>query len=686
MSQIHPDLTHPKYRPDIDGLRAVAVLSVVAFHAFPNWIQGGFIGVDVFFVISGFLISTIIFENLDRGSFSFLEFYARRIRRIFPTLLLVLTACAAFGWFALLAEEYKQLGKHIAAGAGFVSNFALWKEAGYFDNSADTKPLLHLWSLGIEEQFYIIWPLLLWFAWKRKRILPVVILVIAIVSFYLNISGIKQDATAAYYAPQTRFWELLSGSLLAWLTTCQTAKYSSIRAKVDGWLASLFRKGKEADGKTLANVLSILGLSLLAYGFWRIDKYVGFPGKWALVPVLGAVFVIAAGSGGWLNRILLSNKIAVWFGLISFPLYLWHWPLLSFARIVQSEAPSRKLRVAAVVLAICLAWLTQKLVEQHLRRGGNGRLKVAFLVAAMMLVGSLGYVDFRQEGLPARFPQEVRSVFDTPDFSHASFPMERNCTRYSGGKFLSVCTENQAPILFVMGDSHAGAFFSGLNDLQRDYVFGLDTAIGCGNAPYLVPGDYGDGAWCDSSQARNGFNLFALEKISEIKPAIVILHARWAYDLYNTDQPSMVRKLRETIRRISKASPASKIMVVGPVPNWKTSPQRELYLSWRRSHVGLTGQPLPTRLKDGLVPEIKEWDEAMSRAVPKMGATYISAYKTLCNADGCLARVGSTANEVTATDYGHLSPAGSIYLTRQLKSAVFSLLPAEPQARHTEAE
>jgi peptidoglycan/LPS O-acetylase OafA/YrhL len=149
-------LTHPKYRADIDGLRAIAVLAVVAFHAFPNGLKGGFIGVDIFFVISGFLISTIIIGSLERGSFSFSEFYARRLKRIFPALLLVLAACFVFGWFALLADEYKQLGKHIAGGAGFVANFMFWQESGYFDNAADTKPLLHLWSLGIEEQFYIV--------------------------------------------------------------------------------------------------------------------------------------------------------------------------------------------------------------------------------------------------------------------------------------------------------------------------------------------------------------------------------------------------------------------------------------------------------------------------------------------------------------------------------------------------
>lgn len=161
------------------------MLSVLAFHAFPSWVNGGFIGVDVFFVISGYLISTILFENLERGTFSFAEFYARRVKRIFPALLLVLIASYAFGWLALLGDEYKQLGKHIVAGAGFISNFVFWNEAGYFDNSAETKPLLHLWSLGIEEQFYIVWPLLLWFAWKRKFSLVTITVLIALLSFYL---------------------------------------------------------------------------------------------------------------------------------------------------------------------------------------------------------------------------------------------------------------------------------------------------------------------------------------------------------------------------------------------------------------------------------------------------------------------------------------------------------------------
>ena len=196
------------YRPDIDGLRAIAVLAVVAFHAFPNWLKGGFIGVDIFFVISGYLISTIIFLQLEKDSFSFYRFYARRIRRIFPALILVLATVFCIGWFVLIADEYKQLNKHIAYSAGFTTNFILLNEGGYFDNLADTKPLLHLWSLAIEEQFYIVWPFLLYLSWKCRLNLFAIAIFVAMISFYLNIDGIEESSIATFYSPHTRFLDI----------------------------------------------------------------------------------------------------------------------------------------------------------------------------------------------------------------------------------------------------------------------------------------------------------------------------------------------------------------------------------------------------------------------------------------------------------------------------------------------
>lgn len=207
--------THLKYRPDIDGLRALAVLSVIGFHAFPNFIPGGFVGVDIFFVISGFLISTIILDGLERGNFSFLDFYSRRVRRIFPALLSVLVGCTIFGWFALIPEENALLGKHVAAAAVFTSNFLLWSESGYFDVNSEMKPLLHLWSLGIEEQFYALAPAVFLFVYRKRISFRIALTALIILSFCINLSILNTFPVANFYSPLSRMFELLIGSLLA---------------------------------------------------------------------------------------------------------------------------------------------------------------------------------------------------------------------------------------------------------------------------------------------------------------------------------------------------------------------------------------------------------------------------------------------------------------------------------------
>ena len=446
-------LSHPKYRPDIDGLRAIAVIAVVVFHAFPNFLKGGFIGVDIFFVISGYLISTIIFENLDKRTFSFTEFYVRRIKRIFPALVLVLIVSLAFGWFTLLDDEYRQLGLHTTAGAGFISNFILWNESGYFDNASDTKPLLHLWSLGIEEQFYIVWPLLLWLAWKFKFNLVIVTILIATVSFILNIKGVKTDIVATFYSPQTRFWELLTGSLLAWMTLFKSNTLSG------SFFASIpIYKPQIKDGKRLSNFLSSAGLLLLVFGFWQISKESNFPGYWALAPVLGAAFIISAGSKAWCNHLLLSNNVVVWFGLISFPLYLWHWPLLSFARIIEGEIPNLNIRILAILLSIILAWLTYELLERRIRFGGNDKIKVILLATLMIIVGYVGYSIYSKNGLPSRpYNQKFISYKESikvPERSSECFEIPYAYKKPENW-FCSLGKVNAPVKYFAYGDSHA---------------------------------------------------------------------------------------------------------------------------------------------------------------------------------------------------------------------------------------
>ena len=375
---------HPTYRSDIDGLRAVAVLSVVIFHAFPQILPGGFTGVDVFFVISGFLISTILYSNLEAGRFSILDFYGRRIRRIFPALILVMAACYALGWFVLLPDEYAQLGKHMAGGAGFVQNFVLWSESGYFDNAAETKPLLHLWSLGIEEQFYIVWPILLWIGYRLRLNLLSITLLIAIISFVLNIRGINvtKDLTATFYSPQTRFWELLIGATAAYLTLYPSDKLKAFFSRGLTAVKSAFKtlvwsraklmqmQSTPASGSpNWANIYSVAGLLILLLGMALINKHRAFPGWWALMPTIGSVLLIIAGPRAIINRTLLSNKLMVSIGLISYPLYLWHWAILSFLRIMQGEVPLWWHRAIAVLLAVVLSILTYKFVEKPIRFG-----------------------------------------------------------------------------------------------------------------------------------------------------------------------------------------------------------------------------------------------------------------------------------------------------------------------------
>lgn len=455
---------HPAYRADIDGLRAIAVLSVVAFHAFPSSLRGGFVGVDVFFVISGFLITSIILNSLKRGDFSFTEFYAHRIRRIFPALILVLTASYIFGWFVLLPEEYKLLGKHIAAGAGFVQNFVLYEEAGYFDTVSELKPLLHLWSLAIEEQFYLLYPLLIWGAWRIRANVWMVIAIIGLLSFGLNVYGVWKDAAKTFFLPQTRFWELLAGGGLAYFCLAKQGHVTNwLNQKISHHVASRCNWLMDKQDAVFSNALSVLGGGLIMVSVIGLHKGNAFPGWWALLPVIGAALVILAGSKAWLNRNVLANRPMVFVGLISYPLYLWHWPLLSFARIAVSEMSSMKARMVAVGLSFLLAWLTYHFIEKPVRYGRKTWLKTAILCLLVGITGFVGFNAYDRNGLPFRLKdQEIVSKL----FPWKKLQNDYCVQRYANLKDVQYCLlSNDAPArVAIIGDSHANHLYPGLSE------------------------------------------------------------------------------------------------------------------------------------------------------------------------------------------------------------------------------
>jgi peptidoglycan/LPS O-acetylase OafA/YrhL len=364
--------TSAPYRADIDGLRGIAVLAVVAFHAFPEVCPSGFVGVDVFFVISGYLISGIILADIASNRFTYRSFYSRRIRRIFPSLAVVLVACLSLGWLYLLPDEFLSLGKQTAGSAAFLGNFIAWRQTGYFDQIGDLNLLVHLWSLGVEEQFYLIWPMLL-AGFVARRWISALTGLIAL-SLALNVIFVSRSPDATFYLPASRLWELLIGAFLA------AAEHQHSRFAV--MTRRLFRLEN-------SQWCAVLGVLALAASLIFIDETRRFPGWWALLPTLGAAALILAGPTAWPNRHVLSSAPLVLIGLISYPLYLWHWPLLVFGRIL-TESPSRNSQAVLVALAFILATLTYRLVERPIRFGLRRAFVVPGLSLALVLIGVTG--------------------------------------------------------------------------------------------------------------------------------------------------------------------------------------------------------------------------------------------------------------------------------------------------------
>jgi peptidoglycan/LPS O-acetylase OafA/YrhL len=618
---------HPKYRPDIDGLRAIAILAVVGFHAFPEWVHGGFVGVDIFFVISGFLISSIIFGNLEKNTFNYRDFYARRIKRIFPALILVLATSYAAGWYLLLPDEFKQLGKHIAAGAGFVSNLVLWNEAGYFDNASSTKPLLHLWSLGIEEQFYIFWPLLLGLVWRYRLNFLAITILIAVASFAVNVLTVASNQVADFYSPLSRFWELMTGGVLAYLT---------------------LHKPHHLPKNT--NTQSIIGLLLIVVAAASINQASAFPGWWALLPTAGAFLLISAQPTAWVNRHLLGNRVLVWIGLVSYPLYLWHWTILSFLRITESGIPSVKVRIAAVLASLFLAWLTYWALEKPVRFRANGNWIIAVLCALLALIALAGFNAYQRDGLG------FRMMKISPELMGYKPDLARDwrlglCFLEDSDRFSAACLEHRKPLVFLWGDSHAAALYSGLRRLQNDFQFGIAQYTAAGCEP-LIGRYFADDKLC------KGINDADLAMIAKIKPEFVLLHANWQEINVHRSHINDLADLEVTISSLKKIGIAH-IVLLGPVPAWKEDLPRIIFSYYRKEH-----RKPPLRLPMQDADAARRLDAAMHKLAAAQGIRYISSLDILCNPDGCLTRTAADSVDIMTMDTGHLTPAGASYLAR----------------------
>lgn len=426
-----------------------------------------------------------------------ISFYARRVRRIFPILIVVLLTCITAGWLIMTPNEYQLLGKHIAGGSVYISNILLWKESGYFDVSSEVKPLLHLWSLGIEEQFYIIWPFVLLLLLKLTFRLDTFILLFIVASYVLNVFMVKTHATGTFYSPPTRFWELAIGGFLACIHYQGSSFWEKVALKTGAVLNTLVyadpHKGNEV--KISRDLLSILGLVLILVSIIAFHTGMHFPGKKALVPTLGAFFLIAAGENAVVNKRLLSLRIMVFIGLISYPLYLWHWPLLSFARIIYGEVPPRSVRIGLILLGFLLSWITYRFIEPPLRWGKHSRIKAVCLFVTLLCIGCVGLKIYNNNGCPERIGITTEDIHRDNELNQIIAEGAKRCRqilpdyeRYYANKDECIFQkENKKNTIALFGDSHSRYLSYGLLDhLNAHYPKeGLVRFSVAGTAPFI---------------------------------------------------------------------------------------------------------------------------------------------------------------------------------------------------------
>ncbi|MDB4675979.1 acyltransferase, partial [Akkermansiaceae bacterium] len=482
------------YRPDIDGLRAIAVLGVLFFHAGLGF-QGGFVGVDVFFVISGFLITSLILRDLREGTFSFVDFWARRIRRIVPALAVMTLAVIVIGYFVMFPSYYESLAKNVITLVLCVSNVKFWRDTGYFDTASNEKPLLHTWSLSVEEQFYFIIPIALFLVFRLKReklALPLIILT-CVMSFAASVYASVNHPSANFYLLPTRAWELGVGSLLAFAGPIKNPK--------------------------LREFSSFVGLTLIIGCYFLFPEGVSFPGASALPPVLGAALLIWSGIGHdnlpTINRFITLKPI-VGIGLISYSLYLWHWPIFAYQKHLGYSADSEAIQFSLLVISFLPAWLSWKYVETPFRikrvlQTQRGIIQFGGITVMTLLV--FGGLLWKSNG----FPQRLLPSYEAQQFYNLS------TKRYFGDGDFDLGIKNQSPSFVLWGDSHAMSLAEAFDqEALRKNISGKFYGRS-GTIPFLdvtMP-----------TSRKHEENQKIAEKISEIGPSCVFLAARFAYTI-----------------------------------------------------------------------------------------------------------------------------------------------------------
>ena len=659
------------YRPDIDGLRAIAVLSVVVFHLNEYILPGGFVGVDIFFVISGYLISIILKNDIERNTFSILNFYDRRIRRIFPALVVMTLVTTVACYFLLLPDSFLHFGRSLAAMGFFSTNILFYLQHDYFAGPSELKPLLHTWSLSVEEQFYLLYPIFLLIFIKRSRgILIFALVAITCISYGVNEYYTRVSPTVSFYIPVARAWELMAGALIAFST--KEIRFSKIQT----------------------NVLSIFGLSLIVFSLFYINSQSRFPGTVVLLPVIGTCILLLTGSNRHgLANVLINNAPFVLVGKISYSLYLYHWPALVLLKyyLVRDLHFSESLSVLFVLLIVSYA--SYRFVENPFRQ--REKIQTRYIFASgmifLLLCISSGILFSVTRGLPERFePSIVKLTEKTKN------PWRGNCLSKSAADIVAgdYCVHgNRDNINFaIVGDSHADALIPAIIesidlDLNGVAVF---TKKSCRpfydalsiSVKYLkiLPTHSSDESSNRVNDLNNSCGRFMREtyaKIEELNIDHVLLHGRWSLQYFGTrpkspaicyfDQAHPYCSLEnnkeifsEYLSKTLDSFKGKSVTLIGPVPSYPYEVPEAL------GRARLFGN-LPT---DDLQFTLRglEVDEELKRLTEKgRNIEYVSIYEELCSETECT-REGKGRSYYN--DSNHLSLYGGLVFKEKIAASL----------------
>ena len=637
-----------QYRAEIDGLRAVAVIPVILFHAELDLFEGGFVGVDIFFVISGFLITSIILRDLENGSFSLLDFYERRARRILPALFFIMLASIPFAWFWMMPSDMKDFSQSFVAVSAFASNILFWQEVGYWGTASQLKPLLHTWSLAVEEQYYLLFPVVLIVLFKlRLRTQLFSLAALWFASLAWTHWGISNRPLATFYLLPTRAWELLSGAGLAYAMLYFPNSVTAVRAK-----------------HRAVELLSLLGLVLIGIAIFTFDKKTPFPSTYTLVPVAGVVLILLCATPNTAVGRLLSMRLATLTGLMSYSIYLWHQPLIAFTRHRSVVEPSSSVLLIASLLSIPLAYLTWRFVETPFRdRNRFSRTSIfsgAFVGSlAFIAVGLAGTITegFQHRNNHSQFSQdELRAKLDRnmglSDACEAQFPPTADCMT------------SEQPEIVVWGDSHAKSLVEGILASDPDAKLVQLTKGTCGPffdiAPIALP-KY-PRPWAESCLE---FNAQVRSWLSEHKSVQFAVLAS-PFSQYLSDEARILTRTGQVTESDSNLVHRSfqntlaelrslqiEPIIFAPAPTTGTNIGRCLAMSeWRGIDLSNCNMKMDQNLDDRAVTEsfLKQFEEDF---------TVVFLSQLMCQGESCPAHVEEL---FLYRDSNHLSREGSRHL------------------------